>query len=158
VIELVTHSPEETQRLGKALGALAKPGDLFLLSGDLGAGKTCLTQGIAWGMGVEDHVRSPTFVLLTEYQGRLPLYHADLYRLGTIEELFDLGFDEYLEDSNGVLVVEWADRVPEGFPDDHLLIRLETPSEEERRLTLIPHGHRYEELVNSLQSDVASPA
>lgn len=155
-MELTTRTPEETQRLGQALGALAQPGDLFLLSGDLGAGKTCLTQGIAWGMNVEDHVRSPTFVLLTEYQGRLPLYHADLYRLGTVEELYDLGIDEYLEDSDGVLVVEWADRVPEGFPSDHLLIRLETMSEEERRLTLFPHGLRYEELVDNLKHNVAS--
>ncbi len=154
-MELASHSPEETQRIGRALGELAQQGDVFLLSGGLGVGKTCLTQGIAWGLGVQDHARSPTFVLMTEYQGRLPLYHADLYRLSAIDELYDLGLDEYVDDSDGVLVVEWAERVPQGFPGDHLLVRLEAAGEQARRLTLVPSGLRYEELVEKLQRAVA---
>ncbi len=157
-MELAAHSPEETQRIGQALGELAQGGDVFLLSGGLGVGKTCLTQGIAWGLGVQDHARSPTFVLMTEYQGRLPLYHADLYRLSAIDELYDLGLDEYVDDSDGVLVVEWAERVPQGFPGDHLLVRLETAGEQARRLTLVPNGLRYEELVEKLQRAFAHPS
>ena len=86
-LRLVTHSPEQTQLLGTQLGKLAMSGDVFLLSGDLGSGKTCLTQGIAWGLGVEEHAFSPTFILVREYNGRLPLFHVDLYRLDRIEEI-----------------------------------------------------------------------
>ncbi len=95
-LKLISHSPEETRDLGVHLGKLAQPGDIYLLSGNLGAGKTCLTQGIAQGLGSQDQALSPTFVLMRELAGRMPLYHIDLYRLDHIEEIADLGLDDYL--------------------------------------------------------------
>ena len=100
-----TKSPEVTQEVGRVLGVEARPGDIFLLTGPLGAGKTCLTQGIARGLGVEGYVRSPTFVLMTRYSGRLTLHHVDLYRIGEPIEAWDLGLEEQLF-SDGICVVE----------------------------------------------------
>src|SRR5690349_17851059 len=105
--EFVTHNPEETQDIGWRLGELAQAGDVFLLTGDLGAGKTCLTQGIAYGLGSKEYAASPSFVIMRELKGRLTLYHMDLYRLDRIEEIVDLGLDDYLY-GKGVCVVEWA--------------------------------------------------
>ncbi len=120
-LELVSHSPEETQKLGRRLGEIAQPGDVFLLVGDLGSGKTCLTQGIAWGLGIKEYALSPSFVIIRELYGRLPLYHIDLYRLDRIEESMDLGLDDYLY-GRGVCVVEWAEKalslMPQGAPFD----------------------------------------
>ena len=95
-LQFVSKSPEHTRSLGFIIGKYSQPGDVMLLSGDLGTGKTCLTQGIADGMGVEGYVRSPTFVLVTIHQGRIPLYHMDLYRMDSSAEVIDLGIDEYL--------------------------------------------------------------
>ncbi|MBI2851043.1 MAG: tRNA (adenosine(37)-N6)-threonylcarbamoyltransferase complex ATPase subunit type 1 TsaE, partial [Chloroflexi bacterium] len=94
--EIITKTPEQTQRLGVRLGELAQAGDVFLLVGKLGAGKTCLTQGIAWGLGIKEYALSPSFVIMRELHGRLPLYHIDLYRLDRLEESQDLGLDDYL--------------------------------------------------------------
>ena len=110
-----TSTPEETQALGRILGEQAKPGDVFLLTGPLGAGKTCFTQGIAWGLGVAEYARSPTFVIMTRYRGRLTLYHFDLYRINDPLEAWDLGLDEQLF-GDGACVVEWADQAEEVFP------------------------------------------
>ena len=123
-IRIRTSSPEETQRLGRAIGEQARAGDVYLLSGPLGAGKTCLTQGIAWGLGVEGYARSPTFVLMTRHQGRLTLYHLDLYRIDHAQEAWDLGLEEQLY-GDGVCAVEWADRAEEVFPQDSLWIALD---------------------------------
>ncbi len=95
-LKFISHSPEETRNLGVRLGELSQPGDIFLLERQLGVGKTCLTQGIAWGLGSQEYALSPTFVLMREIKGRLPLYHIDLYRLDRIEEIADLGLDDYL--------------------------------------------------------------
>jgi tRNA threonylcarbamoyladenosine biosynthesis protein TsaE len=151
---LETHGPEETQQVGRCLGSHAMPGDIVLLAGDLGAGKTTLTQGIAWGMGVLEHARSPTFVLVTEYAGRMPLYHADLYRVDSLAEAWDLGLDEYFL-GEGVSVVEWADRALSDFPEDHLWVRLERLDEDSRRLRLVARGARYEALVEAVRVDMA---
>ena len=124
MISIHTHSPEETQQVGRIMGEEARPGDIYLLTGPLGAGKTCLTQGIAWGLRVLQHARSPTFVLMTRYQGRLTLYHFDLYRIGGPLEAWDLGVEEQLE-GDGVCVVEWADQAEEIFPEHALWVRLD---------------------------------
>ena len=156
LITLTTHSPRETQALGAALGKSAQPGDLILLCGDLGTGKTCLTQGIARGLKVADNVRSPTFVLATEYAGRLPLYHIDLYRLDNIREVDDLGLDDYIE-GEGVCVVEWADKAMPFFPGDHLLVELGHSSiktlspDKERTIRITPRGVRYASLLEHVQ-------
>ena len=158
---ITTHSPDETQALGAALGKSAQPGDLFLLCGDLGSGKTCLTQGIARGLEVADDVRSPTFVLATEHAGRLPLYHVDLYRLDDIREVDDLGLDDYIE-GEGVCVVEWADKAMPYFPADRLLVELEHTSEkalspsEERTIRITSSGVRYAYLLERVQQLLAS--
>ncbi|MCX6011944.1 MAG: tRNA (adenosine(37)-N6)-threonylcarbamoyltransferase complex ATPase subunit type 1 TsaE, partial [Chloroflexi bacterium] len=109
MVEIVSHSPAQTQKIGTNLGKMAGPGDLFLLSGQLGAGKTCFTQGIAIGLSIKDYVSSPTFVLVKEYKGRIPLYHIDFYRLDNITDLIDLGLDDYIY-GNGVCVIEWAEK------------------------------------------------
>ena len=141
-----SHSARETARIGRVLGQLAEPGDVFLLSGDLGTGKTCLTQGIAKGLGVEDYVRSPTFVLATIHHGKLPLYHIDIYRLDEVAEVVDLGLEEYLA-GDGVSVIEWASKALEVFPQPYMLVTLTYEGENERVIQLEPMGERYERLL-----------
>ncbi len=149
-LELITHSPEQTQQLGVRIGELALPGDTFLLVGGLGTGKTCLTQGIAWGLGIKEYAASPSFVVVRELYGRLPLYHIDLYRLDHIEEIAELGLDDYLY-GNGVCVVEWAEKGLEVLPDENLLIQISYLSDTERSFRLKPSGQRYREVINQLE-------
>ena len=151
-LQLNSHSPEQTQRLGVQLGELAQAGDVFLLSGSLGSGKTCLTQGIAWGIGVKEYAFSPSFVIVREYYGRLTLYHIDFYRLNSIGEIVDLRLDEYFGGS-GVCVVEWADKGITVLPQENLLIRFSYISDTERSLSLEPRGERYSQLLKSLNLD-----
>ena len=146
-------SPGRTRRIGFSLGHFAQAGDVFLLSGDLGAGKTCITQGIAKGLGVEGYVRSPTFVLLSIHSGRLPLYHVDIYRLDHVAEVQDLGLEEYLA-GDGVSVIEWADKALEVFPKSCLRIMLDFNGEKERLIKLEPYGKRYEQLVLQTSSEL----
>ena len=149
-LELTSHSPDETQQLGRRIGELAMPGDIFLLVGSLGAGKTCLTQGIAWGLDIKEYTLSPSFVLIRELRGRLPLYHIDLYRLDRIEEIADLGLDDYLY-GNGVCVIEWAEKGLSILPPEHLLIQISYLDDTERLFQLKPSGRRYLEMVNKLK-------
>jgi len=155
-LDLVTHSPEETQQVGRRLGEAGRPGDVVLLIGDLGAGKTCLTQGIARGLGINDYVLSPSFVIVRELHGRLPLFHVDLYRLDRLDEMGDLGLDDYFFDG-GISVVEWAEKAMGLMPPEHLRIDLEYVSDTERKLKLQPTGKRYEELVAGMR-DITSGA
>ena len=148
-LEFITSSAEETQQVGRRLGELAQAGDVILLVGELGTGKTCLTQGIAWGLGIEDYITSPSFVLIREHQGRLPLYHIDLYRLDKMDEITDLGLDDYLCGS-GICVVEWAEKAFDFFPEEHLLVRLRHLGETRRGLNLEPSGQRYEDVLTQL--------
>jgi len=120
-----TETAEETRAVGRAIGAAAAPGDVYLLTGPLGAGKTCLTQGIASGLGTPGYARSPTFVLVTRYQGRLTIHHADLYRIDHPAEAWDLGLEDIITTGEDVLIVEWADRAAEIFPPDALWIALD---------------------------------
>jgi len=148
-MNLISESPEETQRFGEDLGRLAQPGDLFLLVGSLGTGKTCLTQGIAWGLGIKGYATSPSFVVINQYRGRLPLYHIDLYRLDRIEEVIELGLDDYLY-GEGVSVVEWAEKAIAVLPKEHLLIEMSFISDTSRNLDLKPSGHRYVAILSKL--------
>ena len=131
-LTLNTDAPEDTQAVGRALGKLACPGDVILLTGPLGAGKTCLTQGIAQGLGVDGYVRSPTFVLMTRHHGRLTLHHVDLYRIASADEAWDLGLDEQLS-GDGLCVVEWPDRAPELFPNGCLWVALAYGEDQDQR-------------------------
>lgn len=148
--ELVSKSPEQTQELGKHIGELAQPGDVFLLVGQLGAGKTCLTQGIAWGLDIQEYTLSPSFVIMRELYGRLPLYHIDLYRLDRIEETMDLGLDDYLY-GKGVCVVEWAEKALSILPVENLRIDINYLSDTERNFYFQPSGQRYHDLVAQLR-------
>ena len=148
--DLISHSPEQTQILGQRIGELALPGDVFLLVGELGTGKTCLTQGIAWGLDIKEYTLSPSFVIMRELYGRLPLYHIDLYRLDRIEESMELGLDDYLY-GRGVCVVEWAEKALSILPTEHLLIEIDYLSDTERSLQMKPMGPRYQGLLAQLQ-------
>jgi tRNA threonylcarbamoyladenosine biosynthesis protein TsaE len=150
-LELVSNSPEQTRKIGMKLGELAASGDVILLVGPLGAGKTCLTQGIARGLGIHEYTASPSFVLVREYQGKLPLYHIDLYRLDRVEEIAQLGLDDYLY-GNGVCVVEWADKGLTVLPEEHLLIELQIISPLKRKLSFMPAGTRYLKMLSKLKS------
>ena len=157
MVSLRSHSPEETGRIGAALGRYAEAGDLFLLCGELGTGKTCLTQGVARGLEIDEHVGSPTFILVAIHQGRLPLYHIDLYRLDRVKEVLELGLEEYLE-GKGVSVVEWADKALGVFPLPFLLVTLVYQGEGERLIHMEPRGERYDRLVQQVQSELSGPA
>ena len=149
-LDLISPSPQETQKIGVRIGELAQAGDVFLLVGKLGTGKTCLTQGIAWGLNIKDYVLSPSFVIMRELYGRLPLYHIDLFRLERLEEIEDLGLDDYLY-GKGVCVVEWAEKGLQLLPPEHLLIEIGYLDDTKRSLQLKPSGRRYQELLTQLK-------
>jgi len=151
-VDIVSGSVERTRSVGSALGKLAEAGDVILLVGPLGAGKTCLTQGVARGLGVIESVVSPTFVLLREYRGRLPLFHLDFYRLDSVDEISSLGLEDYLF-GDGVCVVEWAEKGLAALPREHLLIEIERAEASRRRLRLRPSGARYEEMISQLGTE-----
>jgi tRNA threonylcarbamoyladenosine biosynthesis protein TsaE len=150
-LNLISRNPDETGIIGQKPGMLAQPGDLFLLIGNLGSGKTTLTQGIARGIGSLESALSPTFVLMRELNGRLPLYHIDLYRLDRIEEISDLGLDDYLF-GNGLCVIEWAEKGLAVLPPEHLLIRINYLDDNSRGFEFIPEGPRYRKLLRQLKS------
>lgn len=143
-IRMETAGPEETGRFGERLGGMLRPGDVIGLVGPLGSGKTCMVQGIARALEVPERqcVRSPTFIILNMYTGRLPLYHFDLYRISTLEELEEIGFREAIE-GGGVSVIEWADRVPEVLPRDHILITIQHRGGDRRLLSVSAGGERF---------------
>jgi tRNA threonylcarbamoyladenosine biosynthesis protein TsaE len=150
-LEVVSNSAAQTRSLGSRLGELAAPGDVVLLVGKLGAGKTCFTQGVAKGLGIDEYTASPSFVLVREYQGRLPLYHIDLYRLDRLEEIVCLGLDDYLY-GKGVSIVEWADRGLNALPEEHLLIKIELLDVTKRKLIFEPRGTRYTKMLTKLKT------
>lgn len=174
-LDIISHSSAQTQRLGMRLGELLRGGELILLDGQLGTGKTTFTQGLAKGMGITEIVSSPTFTLLKEYQGQSAttarlghdkssnqassvqrvgpiLYHFDLYRLENPEEVVDLGFEDYFFGS-GTCVVEWADKADLLWPNEQLRIRLKMMSETKRGLLLTATGLRYCELLQQFQKN-----
>lgn len=137
---MLTHSPEETRAFGRRLAEQLRPGDVLLFYGNLGAGKSEMTRGIAEGLGVSGPVTSPSFTILNVYDdGRVPLYHFDWYRLESAEELYEMGMDEYLG-GDGVAVVEWPTQCPEAIPDTHLAVTLKPVGESDREITLTPMG------------------
>ena len=153
-LEFFSRSPEQTRRLGVRLGSLLQPGDLVCLSGDLGAGKTTLVQGVAQGWGSLDPVSSPTFVLVNEY--RRPdghcLYHLDAYRLANWLEAEDLDLDRMLE--TGALMIEWPERIKEVFQEGRLWINLRWIADEQRGMTFLSHGERYDNLLAEFRKRV----
>lgn len=145
---LTTNNREQTKQLGEKLSHLFEPGDVILLKGDLGAGKTCFTSGVAQGLGVEEVVLSPTFNIMKCYfQGRIPLYHIDAYRLE--DQNIEIGLDEYIE-GDGVCLIEWPQFIESLIPDEYLEIVIKNLGGDERSLSFIPHGKHFESIVDSL--------
>ena len=155
-LKLVTHSAEQTQKLGTSIGKLAEPGDIYLLIGELGAGKTCLTQGIAYGLDIQEYTLSPSFVIMRELHGRLSLYHMDFYRLDNIAEISDLGLDDYLF-GKGVCVIEWANKGLTVLPEDHLLIKIDYLADNQRSFVIEPKGERYIKMLTQLKDSMPCP-
>lgn len=159
-IDIITHSPDQTRQLGYRLGRHLQPGDLVLLVGQVGAGKTTLVQGIARGLNVEDYVQSPTFALAAEHAGRtvagqdVALYHLDFYRLEGVADLDTFGYEEYLDDESAVVAIEWPQRLPPATLDAYLLIELRHLSDAKRRLVFRPAGNHYSEVVDGLRAEV----
>ncbi len=151
----VSTSEQQTDSLGRHIGVLCQAGDVILLSGELGAGKTCLVQGIASGLGVSEYTFSPSFVLVREYRGRLMLYHMDFYRIEAIEEVADLGIEEYLH-GDGVCAIEWADRAIALLPDQclHFELRYVPDIEQSREVRASARGSRYEYLLQRLLTEM----
>jgi tRNA threonylcarbamoyladenosine biosynthesis protein TsaE len=145
--EMKTNSSEQTAQFADKLARFLKPGDVIALEGDLGAGKTTFTKGLARGLEIKKTVNSPTFTIIKEYHGRLPLYHMDVYRVKDAFE--DLGFDEYFE-GEGVTVVEWAHLIEEQLPLEKLTVYLYHEKQDERKIVLVPDGKRYEQLCREV--------
>lgn len=155
-LHVSTAGAEQTRRLGAALAELARPGDVFLLLGDLGTGKTVLAQGLGAGLGVHDVITSPTFALVQSYEGRLGLHHLDVYRLEQVNEALDLGLAELLDD-DAVVVVEWGDRIAPVLPQDYLEVRLGYGAGiTDRTVELVPIGSRWSARRRALTSLLAA--
>lgn len=138
---MLTNSPAETRALGRQLAAMLMPGDVLLLWGDLGAGKSEFTRGVAEGLGVTSTVTSPSFTILNVYEeGRIPLFHFDWYRIGDESELTDMGLDEYVG-GDGVALIEWHERAPYLIPETALEVQLAPQEDGSRRITFIAHGN-----------------
>lgn len=157
---VVTRDPGATRAVGAAVGRLLRAGDVVVLSGTLGSGKTAFAQGVAAGLGVTEPVTSPTFAIVQEYAGRLPVAHVDVYRLDRVQELHDLGFDE-LVGGGGVTIVEWGDAIAPVLPPDRLEVRLATIADgddDERSITLNAHGASWNGRSGALDHDVRAAA
>ena len=150
-LNIISDSPEETFFIGRIIGENLNTGDVVALIGELGAGKTCLTQGVGKGLGVPDQyqITSPTFTLINEYRGRTILYHLDLYRLGGLQDMENMGYEEYLF-GEGVSVVEWAEKIKEILPDETIFISMSYIDENHRGLVISAGGRRIEQISNAL--------
>jgi tRNA threonylcarbamoyladenosine biosynthesis protein TsaE len=156
MFSVVTGSPEQTWRIGERLGALLGPGDTVCLYGDLGAGKTSFSYGIALGLEVKtQYVTSPTFTFVNEYEGRVPFYHIDLYRLKGPEELENIGFGEYIG-SRGAAVIEWAERAEDELPAERLSVYLTYVDEQRREIGFLGEGERYRKMVDTLKQELGT--
>lgn len=139
-MEFISNSPAETEAAGAALAAELKPGTVIAFTGDLGAGKTAFTRGLARGLGVEERVTSPTFTIVNEYEGgRLPLFHFDMYRLGSSDELFDIGWEDYLA-RGGVCAVEWSENIADALEEGTIRVDIRRGAHDDQRIITITGG------------------
>lgn len=153
-VEITSRTPQETEQIGSFLGSMLAKGDIIALSGELGTGKTTLVRGLARGIGLEEgEVASPSFTLVNEYEGPLRLFHIDLYRLEDEKELLGIDYEEYIK-GEGVVVIEWADRIPRAVPRDALWITLRYLGAECRQIVLQAQGDRYKAMIEELQRKV----
>ena len=153
---ITTSSAKETQGLAASLSAFLVAGDVMSLCGDLGAGKTCFTQGLARSLGIRERITSPTFNLIKEYKNTLPLYHFDIYRLNTPDELYDLGYEEYFF-GDGITVIEWGDKILSLLPEAYLRIEFKRLTDDNARELVISYkGARWEKVVEKWMQEVES--
>jgi len=154
-VDLISKNADDTMHLGAFMGEHLGPGDIIGMTGDLGSGKTCLTRGIARGMGVSDTygITSPTFTLINEYPGRIPLYHLDVYRLSGSEDLEDLGYEEYFF-GRGVTVIEWAEKIDDVIPSDAIFIDITFLDETRRAISVSSTGQSGIHLVTKIGEEV----
>lgn len=149
-MEIKLKGLEETKEFGIKLGRLLKSGDIVCLNGNLGAGKTTLSKSIGLGLGVEDYITSPTFNLINEYKGRLTMYHFDVYRLDNVDDLYDLGFDEYFY-GDGVCIIEWADKIEDIIPKERIVLDIENGDDiDERIIKVLGQGLSFQKLIKEL--------
>ncbi|MEO1644797.1 MAG: tRNA (adenosine(37)-N6)-threonylcarbamoyltransferase complex ATPase subunit type 1 TsaE [Chloroflexota bacterium] len=155
-LDIISHSPEQTKRLGYRLGKLLQPGDVICLSGDMGAGKTMFSAGIGLGWGTKNRVTSPTYNLVHQHTREADdtiLYHLDCYRMQSIDEVDTIGFDDMIE-NDGVLVIEWAERITDALPEKHLWIELRVIEELRRSFILESNSDHYKKLVDAFRKIV----
>jgi len=148
-LTIITKSPEETKKIGKDISRLVKPGDLIAFYGELGTGKTCFIQGVSEGLEVKDYVTSPSFTIINEYQGKISVYHFDLFRINNIEEILELGYEEYFY-GDGLTVIEWANKIEKLLPKDHLKIDIKFKDCNKRKISFVPKGDRFNKLLEEL--------
>lgn len=159
-LDLISHSPQQTKNVGLHLGQILRAGDVVLLFGQIGSGKTALTQGLANGLQVESYVQSPTFTLVVEHNGisgdgeSVTLYHLDLYRIDDPGEIDTFGHEEYLDDPDGIVVIEWPERLRAAIPEEHLLIAIEYLADTKRKLMFYARGERYQERIARFRKEV----
>lgn len=151
MIQIKLNGLEETKDFGIKLGELLNGGDILCLNGDLGAGKTTLTKSIGLGLGVTDYITSPTFALINEYEGRIPVYHFDVYRLENVEDLDDLGFDDYFY-GKGVSIIEWADKIEKSLPKERIVLDIEKGENiDSRVINITGYGNSYNRVIEELR-------
>ena len=138
-MEYLSHSPEETERIGETLGKTLRPGSVVAYRGGLGMGKTAFTRGLARGLGCAGRVTSPTFTIVNEYSGTVPLFHFDMYRLGSSDELFDIGWEDYLA-RGGVCAVEWSENVDDALDDDAIRVDIRRGAKDDQRVISVTGG------------------
>ncbi|MFQ6067174.1 MAG: tRNA (adenosine(37)-N6)-threonylcarbamoyltransferase complex ATPase subunit type 1 TsaE [bacterium] len=150
-LSIVTEDCEETQKLGEELGRSLPPGSVVALTGELGSGKTTLIQGIGKGLGIESLIKSPSFVIIHEYAGPVPLYHFDLYRITHQKEIISLGYQDYFYQKKGIVVIEWAEKIENVLPTEYLKIELEIMDLSKRRIALQAYGSFYRKVVEKMK-------
>lgn len=150
--EFKTFSQEETIEIGKALGRILNTGDIVCINGDLGTGKTVFTNGIAKSLGIKEHITSPTFTIVNEYSGRVPFYHFDVYRISDSEEMFEIGFEEYLY-GEGIVVIEWADIIKDILPEEVIQVTIKKNLDlgiDARIIEIVFNGSKYRDYKSRL--------
>lgn len=145
-------SPEDTEKIGECLGNIVKKGYIICLLGDLGVGKTEFTKGFARGVGVKDYVTSPTFTIVNEYEGRIPVYHFDVYRINDVDEMYEIGYEEYFY-GQGVSIIEWADLIKEIIPEENIRVTISKDLEEGmdfRNINIETNGELYKDVFREM--------
>ena len=149
LLQFKTKNAEETEQLGLKIGKLLRGGELIAMTGDLGAGKTTLSKALARGLEIDDYITSPTFTIVNEYSGRVKLFHFDVYRIADIEEMYDLGYEEYFY-SDGVCIVEWSNLISEILPENRINLDITYLDENKREITISGTGEKFDSLVKGL--------